>query len=325
MLPKCDMCDKNITKRAVGLKCMQCDKVVHATTDCAGLTSKQLTAIRASDNIGWTCDDCQKISPPRKSFIIPDDEETEHRGNKNISHGVDIKKILRDMAIDIENSIKKELADFQESLTYCCDKIDTYEIEVKSLQTKVKEVEKKNVRLENQNKHLENEIGALKQRFNEQEQKQLANQVEITGMACDENENGLNIAVKIANMLNLKKDRITAAIRIPPKNDKDHERLMVTLMDEETASSWIEKSRYSRGTSEKNTASEQNIIVRRALTPYFKTLLWKAKSELKDDYRFIWCKQGKVFVRKTEKSKIFVIRSEEDIKNIRQEKRSSSQ
>lgn len=63
-------------------------------------------------------------------------------------------------------------------------------------------------------------MGSLKQRFNEQEQQPLVNQVKVAGMIYEESENGLNTAIEIAYLLK-NTHRIKAVKLIPPINDKN--------------------------------------------------------------------------------------------------------
>ncbi|KOB64369.1 Uncharacterized protein OBRU01_24432, partial [Operophtera brumata] len=75
-MTKRDNCNKGMTKKSVGLECINCGKVVHASQACSGLTGKQLSALRNADTLDWTCHECRINSPKLKSsFITPDEDD----------------------------------------------------------------------------------------------------------------------------------------------------------------------------------------------------------------------------------------------------------
>jgi hypothetical protein len=94
-MSKCDNCSKNITKNKPGIECNRCEKIVHLSNQCSGLTSKQLAALRATENLEWTCHECQNSSR-RRSIIIPDYDEEEDNCAESSNVQIDIKKLLGD-------------------------------------------------------------------------------------------------------------------------------------------------------------------------------------------------------------------------------------
>ncbi|CAG9790264.1 unnamed protein product [Diatraea saccharalis] len=104
VIKKCVRCNSNITKKATGLECSRCEKVVHATIDCAKLSTEQLAALRASDGLEWSCEDCLNNVSRRSSFFIP--EDTDEAISKV---PFDMQKFMRNITSENKKTIKAEI------------------------------------------------------------------------------------------------------------------------------------------------------------------------------------------------------------------------
>lgn len=298
MSSKCDSCNKNLTKTKPGIECHRCEKTVHLTTVCAGLTNKQITALRATDNLEWTCQDCQEQSPKRRSIIIPDNDEDEDDRNESQHVNIDIKQLLRDISKEMEKAIKKEMKDVTQSLQFHSDKMDELIKNTETMQRTITGLQKKNTELTNRNNNLEVRVGALEQLIQETEQRKLSKCIEIHNLPSLEGENIDELVGKIAKKTNLATGDIQLAKRLPGKNDRPGP-VHVELKTEQLQTSWLvaAKSNTSRITvldilpEAPVSKTSANIFICEALTPFNKHLLWYAKQELKDVYRYIWVKK----------------------------------
>lgn len=322
-MSQCDKCSKNITKTKPGLECGKCGKMVHFN-ECSGLTSKQRAALRANDSLEWTCEECQEVSPKRRSVFIPEDEDQEEGSKLDFmpsrhNSSIDIKKLLRDISIEVEKSIKHELKDITKSFEFHTDKMDEILDNIEAFKTTVQDLKKKNTELANKNNNLEIRVGALEQRIQDLEQKQLAKTIEISNIP-NNFEGDCNIMLKnISAHLKVPYNEIDEVKHLSGRKDRPG-MLMVKFRIESDKRTWLENAKTTKisigdivSNSSGNVAKEP-IYIREALTPYNKKLLWTAKQELKDKYKFVWCKNGIIRARKDEKVEAIIIRSEEDIK-----------
>lgn len=324
MSSKCDNCNKNFTKAKPGLECHRCEKIVHLTTLCAGLTNKQLTALRATDNLEWTCQECQEQSPKRRSIIIPDVDEDEDDRTEPQNVNIDIKQLLRDISKEMEKAIKREMKDITQSLQFHSDKMEELIKNTETMRSTITDLQKKNVELTNKNNNLEVRVGALEQRIHETEQRKLDKCIEIHNLPSLEGENINELVGKLAKKANLATEDILLAKRLPGKNDRPGP-VHVELQTELVQSAWLAatKTRTSRITvmdvlpEVPASKSNENLFVCEALTPFNKHLLWFAKKELKDAYRYIWIKKGVLRVRKDgENQKAHIVRAVEDVQKL---------
>lgn len=325
MSTKCDNCSKIISKTKPGLKCHRCEKIVHLSTQCAGLTNKQLTALRASENLDWTCQDCQNQSFKRRSIIVPSDDEADEDGTDPVNMHIDIKKLLCDISKEMEKTIKREMQEITSSMQFHTDKLDELITTIEAMQVTMTAIQKKNIELTNKNNNLETRVGALEQRLQENEQQKLCNWIEIHNLPSSESENLLHLAGKIAQELNQGPEDVKQAKRLPGRNERPGP-VQIELITEEKQTSWLTatKTRKSKITISKilpsppTSKANEYISVCEALTPYNKHLLWSAKQALKETHRYIWIKKGVLRVRKEgENQKPCIIRSVEDVEKIK--------
>ncbi|CAG4987981.1 unnamed protein product [Parnassius apollo] len=242
-MSKCDNCDKSITKKSPRLECNKCGKIVHANQLCTGLSSKQLSALGNAENLEWTCEDCRKESPHRKSFIIPEDDDDDTDGIQlGESGSTAMSKLLRDISLQVKKAVKMELASVNESLSSWCIKMDTINATLEILTEKVKDLEKKNMYLTNQNTHLELKVNAMEQQIRNMEQKQLDNVLEITGIPEDKDENLEKLSSKLASKLNVEKRQASMVKRLKGRDGKEGV-IQVVLQQEEQVDQWIRAAR----------------------------------------------------------------------------------
>ncbi|KAJ2954188.1 hypothetical protein O0L34_g2424 [Tuta absoluta] len=323
---KCHICNKNVTKKSPALTCSRCDVIVHEKTECSGLTTKQRAALRAADTLEWVCSDCHSTSR-KTSFIGADDDEEDSDDPEGAAVAPDVKKLIEKLNKEVHKIVMKELADILKSVKHASDKIDDYEKEMKQTTETIKNLERKNTALKNQNAHLVTKVAAIEQRLEVMEQSALSNYIEIAEIPFQDGEDPVVVANTIGKLLQIQSGdddkQVRAARRLPARAGKTGA-ILVQLQDETLKTHWIEAGRDAKivASSVISTLSGEDaakkIFVREALTGRMKFLLSRAKTILKEEkcFKFVWCKYGKIFARKTEQSKIYLIRTETDVDTL---------
>ncbi|KAJ2952335.1 hypothetical protein O0L34_g4620 [Tuta absoluta] len=331
---KCEKCSKNITKSKPGLECSRCEKIVHLNAQCSGLTSKQQAALRATDNLEWNCQECRDNSIRHNSIFIPNDEdEDDVASNTTLAGQPNIKKLLEDISKDltnqVEKSVRREIKSIDQSIQFNSDKLDDVLKKFEACLESVSELKKKNIELSNRNTHLETRVGALEQRIHEIEQRKLSKHIELFNVPCNEPEDPLELVGKVATILKQQPKDIKQAKRMPGRKDRTAP-IQVQLQSEDIQTQWLTAAKsnpYKILASDiipnaSGAAAEIPVYVKEALTPYNKQLLWSAKQELKERFKFIWCKKGVLRVRKEgSEEKPYIIRSMDDITALKNKKK----
>lgn len=323
-MSKCDKCNKNITKTKPGLECTRCEKLVHLNTVCSELTNKQLAAIRATDNLDWTCRECNDLSPKRRSIVVPDDDDDEDKYSDAQSLKIDVKQLLDDIKKEMEKTIKREMRDIAQSLQFHSEKMDELIANLEACQGTIRDLKKKNLELENKNNNLENRLSALEQCIHEKDQSTLNDSIEICNVPLGDNDNPTVITQIIAGKLNQQTSGIKEVTRLPGK--KEHPGpIKVQLYSQQIQMEWLKSAKSKDQVINMadiipgaTMATGKKIYIRESLTPYNKHLLWYTKKELNNIFKFIWIKKGILRVRKEGlNDKPIIIRSKEDVNKLK--------
>lgn len=328
-MTKCDKCGKNFTKNNHGLECNRCNKLVHLNSNCSGLTTKQMTALKAAENLEWTCPDCLDHSPRRSNIYIPSNEEEDEAvinlGSMPDKYHqpvqIDVKQLLKDISKEMEKIVHKELADVTKALDYQSDKMDEINESIDAFKIKIQELQKKNTELQNKNKNLEIRVGALEQRVQEIEQTRYNKNLEIANVPYTKEEVLPKIVSKIAEKLMMPISAIESSKRLPGRNEKPGT-IEIKFNNDTAQSDWLLAAKKNRLLAcdlidnLQEPIADRPVYIREALSHYNKKLLWETKQQLKATYRYIWCKGGITRVRKDEKSEAVIIKCEEDIRKL---------
>lgn len=221
--------------------------------------------------------------------------------------------------LEILFSMKKTLDDLVGAVDFYSQKYD----ELVKVQQKM---DQKMISLEQKNVYLEKYSAALEERIFFLESKGREKNIEIVGLQSQDGENIKVVIENLATKIGLDPDNICEVMRVgAEKVDKDNKKrprsVIVTLSSVTVRSEWLAKRKtrlfnndaYSDG-------NKAPIYFNEDLTKRMRHLLWYAKSELKEIYKYIWIQNGKILARKddSEKNKkIFLIRKEEDVNNMR--------
>ncbi|CAG4966703.1 unnamed protein product [Parnassius apollo] len=141
--------------------------------------------------------------------------------------------------------------------------------------------------------------------------------MEVSGLPALENEDPILVVRNLANKLNIEDPGVITAKRVGNYGQKPG--YIPVELQEEKRCCWLQKARTVKPVlgdlipNADENESGRKIFVREALTPHNKALLWKARQQLSDTFKYIWFKDGKIRARKEDKSKVFILRKEADI------------
>lgn len=184
----------------------------------------------------------------------------------------------------------------------------------KKQENRVKDLMQKNTYLEKYNKALEQRIMRL-------EQKEMEMKIELLNVQKQEGEELMTIVGKLAQELKLNIEDIEKAWRIP--GDKKEPRpVVVTLRSRDARAEWLRcrKMVVTNDTLYQD-GNNSRIYINEHVTRQTRQLFWSAKNRLRETYKFIWIKDGKVLVKKNEnEKKVYQINFENDIDTLIEKK-----
>ncbi|XP_075990265.1 uncharacterized protein LOC142985908 [Anticarsia gemmatalis] len=185
--------------------------------------------------------------------------------------------------------------------------------------------------MEQRNVYLEKCNSALEERANDLEKIDKEKNIEIAClMKNKDDENVKEVVKEVALKLCLNPDDIESAERLSssnkPKTGGEPPRpIIVKLRSKQARDQWLQKRKIKlmNGDIYCND-NRMPININEDLTKTTKLLFWEARSQLKHQFKFIWIQNSNILVKKDEKEKIIRIKSENDIKKLLVDSKSSS-
>ncbi|CAH2104440.1 unnamed protein product [Euphydryas editha] len=162
----------------------------------------------------------------------------------------------------------------------------------------------------------------IEQELREMEQRTLCCSLEIAGITANMDNKEIDITQGIAKKLNLDTRSILQTRWIRSRRTENSGSIMVETASNDIRNRWIEagkKAQLTLGVLGLNVPSEQagtKIFIREALSPYMKTVYYNARNSLKSSHKYVWCKNGVIYCRKSDNSKVSIIRSSRDISKL---------
>lgn len=307
----CHMCTTKITKeRFPGVKCGgSCENLFHIS--CAGI-SKQLVDDIKNQSANWLCADCRLFA--NQSILVDDEVIVE---STNTIKLVDIMNLLRRMESKLS------------SLDTLKQHIEAIEFENTALNTKIKKLEDQIV-IQNHKLH------DIQANMDKPNQIKNAANIVIRGLPLNhEDHRGLIIDTICKIGVSIQADDILSieAIHrtnktVPTNNDSrtqskaiSHDFFIVKFK-----SAVLKNNILTQMTKKKSLFTneldvilplnhpEQRIFVMQHLTVFQAQLYRDAKNiKIKFNFKFLWCKSGQIYLRKSTDTDVYRISSFNDI------------
>lgn len=253
-------------------------------------------------------------------------------GQGNIAESWRCRECTEPSLVDLMREVKKLSninRDMAESLNSCHEKIDDLNALIKNQESKIIECESKVDALSVKCTSLEKENAELKISLNNQEQFTRLNSVEIYGIPEIKEENLLTTVSYVYKALNVKLDisDIDYCYRInKPLTSMEPGGIFLRFLSRLKKDEFInaKKIRKTLNLSDINIEWARNvndtkkpIYINESLTNANRTLFSKCREfKKKQDIKFLWIKNGKILMRKSESAKVYVINSVRDLNDV---------
>lgn len=287
----CTTCNLTVSRSAPGITCGgSCKKSFHIK--CSGLSQD----ISGEPGVTWTCPSCAANS------------------NENLSQIFEMFKSIKN---DI-TEIKKQQRDLVESVNYCCNKVDDFELKLAETSKQLKDMES----LKDEVQYLKAKNSQLEKELNNTQQYNRINNLEISGIPETKNEPILDLLLRVGNALSVKisPDDIDIAHRVGSVSDTASVRnIVVKLKSRLKKNEILGAYRRHRAINAQDLgfAANNRLYISDHLCPSNKLLYKKVRDECKkQNYKYYWVRDCKIFVKKTDNSRPILVESEQDISKL---------
>lgn len=318
----CDRCKININLRR--------DKFVTCEGDCKrwwhypkciNLTSEKYDSICNSDEI-WFCDQCKKKKKQQRKSLMAD--QTTTLCNADTPTGTPTYTATTDQ-VTLEK-IYSELKFLNQAQGNMCNQLGELKKTIDDYKMIVDNLIEENTELKNQNEILTSKIENIEYIMDEDKQKQLQNNLVITGISEVENENLKQIVMEIGKVLevNIQEEDIQHVERkfTTSKNSGFPKSIIIQFKKENLKNEILTQNKTKRinTRSLNNTCEKRNIYIQQQLTKR-RQYLYKLARDLKREnlIKYAWVKDGEIYIRKTDSSKIIRIKQKYQIDNFKKE------
>lgn len=289
----CNICNDDVFE-GDNLNCIKCKAILHY--GCAALRESAFRKMSNFSRQNWLCNKCKVNKQTAKTPT-----------NYNASNIVQF---------DTQKSQNETIKNLVESVNFMSDKFDNFSKQLQDLITTINCIKDENIILREENGKLKNEIVSLDKRMNVLEQKALENFVEIVGVQDFHNEDCVKTVVSIAASVGINNLSVSKAFRIPSKDISRPRKIVAELLsfqNKRTLMENVKKSKLS-GNSVNSNWKDDKIYINDSLTNFNKDLFFKTRAFARDKgYKYVWFKKSKIFIKKSEHTKAFIINDEHSL------------
>lgn len=293
----CVTCNEAVLENALRMTCADCEYVYHLGK-CSGVSETTFKTKNDAYKKAWRCPTCrnakQRGGQTGKQTQESDSDVASMLGA--ISQKLDSLMPLKEQVNGIEKAVTHLSAQYDEILA----RINQNENETKQLKKRLEKLEQSKA---------DAEINKLKQEVNVLEWRSRKQNLEIHGISQSTGENLIAKVNEVAKRLDvpeLSKSDIVTVHRLPPKSNKIPG-IIVRFTNQETRDRWIDNRR-------KLTRGPDSVYIQENLTLSDRSLLWMTKEWARANrHQYVWYRNGKIFIRKSDGEPALVIASVADL------------
>lgn len=345
----CNHCKNEITTTNF-VKCYGCKSNFHYST-CSPLAESTYSTMSVEKKLNWRCQICKPRSKSPnnlyQAFVFDENNQQKQLREDDIVEENERPKkyketfslsTLNEKLCSVENNLANMRSQMDTNLTQMKSQIDflvnnsntsiatnqqlkddihaalaTITTTVSTLAAQVSELHEKDTQKDKEIKHMNTRINKL-------EQQMIAKNIEIKNIENKE-ISPFDVVKTIAASLDveIKEEEINKAYRLKKKENK----IIVefsSLSKKNELMSKIVRHRVDAkiiNSGDNNNSSPKYIYLNDQLTYNNRQLLWIAKTKAHEaKWKFVWVKNGNIFVRKNENSSSIIIKNAADIELI---------
>lgn len=303
MADQCEACKKSLDDADKIVCSGRCKLLFHFA--CVGYSKSSFRTLPKESKASWTCPACKKIP------------NVNHGSKVETSDYTKLFLLIEELKNDSEKhktEVLCELQDVKKSMEFEAAKAN------EKLHQELKEIKEQNKALLEENQTLKKQIIDMKSDILDLQQYSRRLNVEISNFPETPNETMSEITESFMKILEVDlTENITAAHRVPTTKKGKCKPIIIQFNTTKAKSDFIKSAKAKRITANCiNTNFESlPVYVNDHLCPELKKLLFECKVfKRENDFKFCWTKAGKVFLRKSDGSKIYRIKSNFDLTQI---------
>jgi hypothetical protein len=291
----CGRCHELLSANGEYVTCSGCQSDMHY--NCSGLKESTYRGMSGQKKLEWRCQTCRgsKNRSNSQSSLDPDNTDMAEM----------IKQI--NTKLQLLTTIDIKLEDMKSRISEINLELKTYKDKVVVLEEKIEQKDKK--------------INILEDKILQLEQYNRLKNVEITGLKEDRNEDLKEIFGTICKKMKTQKvttEDIDIIHRIPTMKKGMANPIIIQFKTRTARNSFISlKKTQIKSRDIIPQGDESQIRIRENYSKDFKRRFWEIKQEAnRRNYKYVWSRNGNIFIRMAENENSIKINSMEDFNNL---------
>lgn len=313
-MKKCNTCEGELPIDGTYIICRFCLYGYHHK--CVGITENTYQRMSQKKKKEWMCCEC------RKSVKSTDNKSVD--STKEILDFTGINE-LKVIILELKAEVRASSSRTENELGRLSLFYDDIKNEISELQKSNKDLLQEVKQLRESVTEKDKKIASLEEKIIQLEQYGRNKNIEIHGLKLhpdgNRKENLHDSLQKIADKLDIpfSLDGVEAVHRLPTRRKTDSPPIIVQFSSRKMRDFWISKKR-EKLTNDMVLAdgSDKKVYINENLVTSIKDLLYKTKQKAGElQYKFVWVRNGKIFVKKSEDVFAIKINTEADLQKIK--------
>lgn len=258
---------------------------------CAGLSQRNYKKIK--DKLTWICAACSQQVLPKVSH---DDAA--------------LRKLITEQNTELKSIMTSQFKELTKSIEFNCSII-------KDLKETIADLKTQNNILKSENSAMKNQLQELKHDVIELKQYTRRVNIEIANLPEADQENLTEVISTLQEIAGINmNDSVSIIHRVPSFNKEKPKPIICQFKSKPLRDIFLKKLRNCKLTAKQVNPRfpDSPIFFNEHLAPELKQLFFQArKFKTEHQFRFCWTRDGKIFLRKDESSKITRIKSIDDL------------
>ncbi|CAG4973418.1 unnamed protein product [Colias eurytheme] len=323
MTNRCGACGK-FCGNIDGVRCTKCNVVMHK--QCINLSPN------SASNGKYVCKTCKNKLKKTSDDVVTPSQDLQAPVSDSIQEAGPSSPLGQDIKL-----LRAEISKFRSELAGIFSVISELGKRLDSIEERVSKLEERPIELQSphpNNSEITDAVAALEKRLNDSEQQQLLHDVCISGVPETNGENLTHIVMSLANKLSLKLDErdIVSVHRLGRQRNMRESSsdgavsparprtIAVRLTRRHVRDEFLRAARVRRGADTAGTGiggAVRRFYVNEHLSQYHSRLFYLARERAAaESWRYVWSKEGRIYVRRDPKATSHRIRCEDDISKI---------
>ncbi|XP_039293044.1 uncharacterized protein LOC120353422 [Nilaparvata lugens] len=328
---KCEVPDRDV------LLCSRC-RIEHHFV-CQNIKDSNFRKMSAETKSKWCCSKCKLVNTGTCSSTVAGLSTTDKQSQldsdgKSSSASLSLSltkadleaigRIVREMIQAELSPIKQEFSAIKESIEFISNEFDHFKSELSTFKNKVEELKKENTTLKCDNNKLKSQLDSI------HEYTRRDNLI-ITGIPETANESVYEIFNSVSTAISspLTSKDLSTAHRLPTriKGKNSIKPIVVKFVRRQDKETWLadfrkmssmDKTSYGIATKSINKSlPDGNVLAHQHLPPQILEQLKQVREVASEKgYKFVWSREGKIFVRKDTNQAAIVIHRKEDLNSL---------